>query len=277
MTQGNQQSTAIQKYGGWTPDQVQEQEADARKKISEWLSFPEGDTRVRFLPSPVPGGKPFVTVHQHNVKLPGKKKPIIVNCREMMASEPCPVCELMKKMKKSRDPQERENAGDLYPKFRAFANVAVRKIDSTGNIVETVGPKKVGLGKKVFDKLLKLRKNPDYGDITDPSDNGVDITISRTGTTMNDTSYEAVPSRRACGLGDLSIIDKSDDLSDLGNVPSYEKALSLLKGEGGGQDDDDDDTSTPAQRGRSVSDDLERDKTQANQSGATRQDDDIPF
>lgn len=273
------ETTAIQKYGGWTPDQVQEQEADVRKKVSEWFSFPEGDTRLRFLPSPNPGSPPFVTLHQHRVKLPGKKQEIVVNCREMMLNEACPVCELMKKMKKSRDPSERENAGDLYPKFRVIAQVAIRKFDDKGNIVETVGPKKIGIGKKVFEKLVKLRKNPDYGDITDPSPNGVDITISRTGTTMNDTTYEAVPSRRACGLGDLSIIDKCDDLSDFAKVPSYDNAVAMLRGEGAGRDSDDGEDTSTQQRGRSVSDDLERDKTAANQRGgaAAASDDDIPF
>lgn len=271
--------TAIVKYGGWNAEQVAADAEAAAKQLSEWHTFSEGDTRIRVLPCPVPTGKPIVAVHQHNFKWPGRKNNTIINCRNMMAGERCPVCEAMNQLKKSPDQEKRTLAEELFPKFRAFGNIAIRKVDAAGNVVGTDGPKKCGFGKKVFEKFLSLRRNPDYGDITDPSDDGVDITITRKGTGKNDTSYDATPSRRASGLGDLSMIDRCEDLSPMGRVPSYAEAMAAFKGENqpqdGGGSPRENDVTPP--RGRSVSDDLQRDKADANRSGAVPADSDIPF
>jgi len=268
--------TAIEKYGRWTPEQVAEDEAQADKKTSEWLSFTEGITRVRFIPGNAPGVKPLNPAWQHRVKIPGRKDEIIINCRDRMLGEKCPVCETMKMMKKSRDSKDRENAEDLFPKFRVFAQVAVRVMDAKGAIKDTVGPLKTGFGKTIFDKLVKLAKNPDYGDITDPSEHGFDIEISRQGTGKSDTKYDAIPCRKSLSLGDLGIIDRSDDMSIFAEVPSYEKAVAMLKGEDKPKDREYDGPREP--RGRSATDDIQQDKVAANQQGGpVPGDDDVPF
>lgn len=278
---------AIVKYGGWTDDQVEHDEEQADKKTSDWHKWVEGDTRVRFLPSPVPGGKPIVAIHEHDVELPGGERRRFL-CRKMMVDERCPGCEWMQALKRSKEKTERDLGDALYPRFKAFANIAVRKIDpKTGVILETEGPFKAQLGKKLFNKLVTLRKNPEYGDITDPSEHGVDITVNRKGTTMKDTVYDAVPCRKACGLGDLSIIDRCEDLSPMGIIPTYAEAEAAMKGEeaptdGGGRQQQQQQRVTTPPRGRSVTDDLEQDKARVNQRSnvevvASDPNDDIPF
>jgi len=273
--------TAITQYTGWNEDDAAADLLEAKKKNSDWFTFPVGDTRIRLLPSPYPGCKPIQVVHQHNFKMPGQKNNVIFNCAEMMAQRPCPGCELYRSMKKSPNKEVREAAYDFAPKFRAIGYAAIRKVEK-GAIVDTFGPKKVGIGKKLFEKLAILRRNPDYGDITDPGPSGVDLTITRTGTTQNDTSYELIAARKSSSLGDNSFIDRCEDLRDDASVLTYDEIREKMAGKkedrdggGGGERRREEAVTPPA--GRSVQDDLDNDKATANAGGAVEDDSDIPF
>ena len=84
---------------------------------------------------------------------------------------PDPVQEFADKLKSTGDKDEWIQGKRLEPKMRTFVPVVVR-----GR--ETEGVKFWGFGKTVYQELLSVIADPDYGDITDPV-NGRDIQIER--------------------------------------------------------------------------------------------------
>jgi len=84
---------------------------------------------------------------------------------------PDPVQEFADKLKSTGDKDEWIQGKRLEPKMRTFAPVIVRGQESEG-------VKFWGFGKTVYQELLSVIADPDYGDITDPV-NGRDIMIER--------------------------------------------------------------------------------------------------
>ena len=84
---------------------------------------------------------------------------------------PDPVEEFANKLKSSGDKDEWIQGKRLEPKMRTFAPVIVRG-------QENEGVKFWGFGKTVYQELLSIIADPDYGDITDPT-NGRDIMVER--------------------------------------------------------------------------------------------------
>ena len=82
-----------------------------------------------------------------------------------------PVEEFANKLKSTGDKDEWIQGKRLEPKMRTFAPVVVRGQESEG-------VKFWGFGKTVYQELLSVIADPDYGDITDPV-NGRDIMIER--------------------------------------------------------------------------------------------------
>ena len=85
---------------------------------------------------------------------------------------PDPVQEFADKLKSTGEKDEWIQGKRLEPKMRTFAPVIVRGQESEG-------VKFWGFGKTVYQELLGVIADPDYGDITDPM-NGRDITVEFT-------------------------------------------------------------------------------------------------
>lgn len=82
---------------------------------------------------------------------------------------PDPIVEFAARLKKSGDKEEWKLARKLEPKMRTFAPVLVRG-------QEHEGVKFWGFGKQVYQELLSIMSDSDYGDITDLA-NGRDIVV----------------------------------------------------------------------------------------------------
>ena len=80
-----------------------------------------------------------------------------------------PVQELINKLRDEGTKESYEMAKKLYPKMRVYAAVVVRG-------EEDKGVQLWGFGKLVYQKLLGIMLDEDYGDITDPID-GRDIKV----------------------------------------------------------------------------------------------------
>ena len=80
-----------------------------------------------------------------------------------------PVQELITKLREDGSKESYELAKKLYPKMRCYAAVVVRG-------EEDRGVQLWGFGKTVYQKLLSIMLDEDYGDITDPTD-GRDIKV----------------------------------------------------------------------------------------------------
>ncbi len=106
---------------------------------------------------------------------------------------PDPIVEFAARLKKSGDKEEWKLARKLEPKMRTFAPVIVRG-------EENEGVKYWGFGKQVYQELLSIMSDPDYGDITDLA-NGRDIvvefkTAEETGKQFPETSIRVKPNQK---------------------------------------------------------------------------------
>jgi len=84
-------------------------------------------------------------------------------------NRPDPIVEFSNRMKKTGDKEEWKLGKKLEPKLRTFAPILVRG-------EEGEGVRFWGFGKQVYEAILSVIADPDYGDITDLS-NGRDITV----------------------------------------------------------------------------------------------------
>lgn len=82
---------------------------------------------------------------------------------------PDPIVEFSEKLKKSGDKEDYKLAKKLEPKLRTHVPILVRGKESEGI-------KFWGFGKQVYQELLSIMSDPDYGDITDPL-KGRDLTV----------------------------------------------------------------------------------------------------
>ena len=123
----------------------------------------DGEQTLRIVPDP--DGDPFREFWFHyNV---GDEPGFL--CPKKNHGDDCPVCEFTSKLYNTRDEEDRKLANQLRAKQRFFSPVVVRS-------EEGEGVRLWGYSKTVYERLLNLVLNPDYGDITDP-ETGTDLVI----------------------------------------------------------------------------------------------------
>ena len=123
----------------------------------------DGENNIRIVPTP--DGDPFKEFHFHyNVGQGG------FLCPKRNFGDDCPVCNFANKLWNDGTEESKKQAKDLFAKQRFFSPVLVRGQES-----ESV--KVWGFGKMAYEKLLTIVLDPDYGDITDPSE-GRDVKVS---------------------------------------------------------------------------------------------------
>jgi len=142
---------------------------------------------------------------------------------------PDPVQEFADKLKSTGNKDEWIQGKRLEPKMRTFAPVIVRGQESEG-------VKFWGFGKTVYQELLSVIADPDYGDITD-SMNGRDIMIERqtpaeAGNQYGKTTVRVKPNQTPITEDDAqlqSIFDNQADLTELYTEPAYDDLKEVLK------------------------------------------------
>jgi len=90
-------------------------------------------------------------------------------CPKKNFGETCPACEFANKLFKEKTEDSTKLAKTFLPRVRYYSPVVVRG-------EEADGVKAWGYGKTVYQDILSLMLNPDYGDITDP-DSGTDLSL----------------------------------------------------------------------------------------------------
>ena len=142
---------------------------------------------------------------------------------------PDPVAEFADKLKSTGNKDEWIQGKRLEPKMRTFAPVIVRGKESEG-------VKFWGFGKTVYQELLGVIADPDYGDITDAT-NGRDIGIERqtpaeAGNQYGKTTVRVKPNQTAitedANLLE-SIFENQADLTELYTEPSYDELKEVLQ------------------------------------------------
>ncbi len=135
-----------------------------KNRSSTWKPTEGEEHTVRLISFPDNDGQPFKEI-QWYYNIPG--------ARGMVApyqfGKKDPVQELITKLREEGSKESYEMAKNLYPNMRTYAAVIVRG-------QEDEGVKIWGFGKTVYQKLLSIMLDEDYGDITDPL-SGRDIKV----------------------------------------------------------------------------------------------------
>tara|TARA_R100001463_G_scaffold134486_1_gene196721 strand:- start:523 stop:1278 length:756 start_codon:yes stop_codon:yes gene_type:complete len=127
---------------------------------------PAGKTQIRITPYVENKDNPFVELFFHYSLVPNKTV-----LSPLSFGRPDPVQQFADKLKSTGDKDEWIQGKRIEPKMRTFVPVVVRGEESEG-------VKWWGFGKTVYQELLSIIADPDYGDISDAM-TGRDIVVER--------------------------------------------------------------------------------------------------
>ena len=198
-------------------------QSTSNTKDNFWKPEP-GKQVVRIVPNKQNKDNPLIELFFHyNI---GKNKTYL---SPLSFGRPDPVAEFADKLKSTGNKDEWIQGKRLEPKMRTFAPVIVRGKESEG-------VKFWGFGKTVYQELLGVIADPDYGDITDAT-NGRDIGIDRqtpaeAGNQYGKTTVRVKPNQTT--ITDdatllTSIMENQSDLVELYNEPTYDELKEVLQ------------------------------------------------
>ena len=179
---------------------------------------PAGKTQIRITPYVENKDNPFVELFFHYSLVPNKTV-----LSPLSFGRPDPVQQFADKLKSTGDKDEWIQGKRIEPKMRTFVPVIVRG-------EETEGVKWWGFGKTVYQELLSIIADPDYGDISD-SMTGRDIVVERqtpaeAGNQYGKTTIRVKPNQTALADdGDVlkNLLENQPDITELYAEPSYDE------------------------------------------------------
>ena len=192
-------------------------------KENFWKPEP-GKQVVRVVPYKHNKDNPFIELYFHyNL---GNNKTYL---SPVSFGKPDPVSEFADKLKSTGNKDEWIQGKRLEPKMRTFAPVVVRGKESEG-------VKFWGFGKTVYQELLSVIADPDYGDITDAT-GGRDIMIERqtpaeAGNQYGKTTVRVKPNQSTITDDKKvleNVLNSQSDLTELYTEPTYDELKEALQ------------------------------------------------
>ena len=186
-----------------------------------WKPQP-GQQLVRIVPYKHNKDNPFIELYFH-YDLGGKNY-----LSPISFGRPDPIEEFAQKLKSTGSKDDYRLGRKIEAKMRTFAPVMVRS-------EETQGVKFWGFGKTVYQELLSLIADPDYGDITDPV-NGRDVavefkTAEETGKSFPSTSIRVKPNQTPI-TEDASVLEtikeSQKNITEIYQERSYDELTQAL-------------------------------------------------
>ena len=188
-----------------------------------WKPQP-GKSQIRITPYIENKDNPFVELFFHYSLVP--KKTVL---SPLSFGRPDPVQQFADKLKGSGDKDEWIQGKRIEPKMRTFAPVIVRGEESEG-------VKWWGFGKTVYQELLAIIADPDYGDISDVM-TGRDIVVERqtaaeAGNQYGKTTIRVKPNQTALvedATLSQNLISNQPNIVELYNEPSFDELKGHLQ------------------------------------------------
>ena len=187
---------------------------------SLWKPQP-GKTQIRIVPYAFNKDNPFIELFFHyNLNNRSYLSPISFG-------RPDPIEEFAQKLKGSGSKEDYQLSRKLEAKMRTFAPVVVRGEESQG-------VKFWGFGKTVYQELLSIIADPDYGDITYPV-NGRDVVVEflsaeETGASFPKTNIRVKPNQTP--ISDepevLELVKQQQDIREIYQEQSYDDLTEVL-------------------------------------------------
>jgi hypothetical protein len=186
-----------------------------------WKPQP-GKTQIRLLPYKLNSDTPFIELFFH-YDLGGK-----TFLSPISFGRPDPIEEFADKLKSSGNREDWKLGKKLEAKLRTFAPVVVRGEEGGGS-------KFWGFGKTVYQELLSIISDPDYGDISDPV-NGRDvvvefITAEETGASFPKTNIRVKPNQTVVTEDKAiltTLLDEQKDIREVYNELTYDELAEAL-------------------------------------------------
>ena len=187
---------------------------------SLWKPQP-GKTQIRIVPYEFNKDNPFIELFFHyNLNNRSYLSPISFG-------RPDPIEEFAQKLRASGNKEDYQLSRKLEAKMRTFAPVIVRG-------EEKQGVKFWGFGKTVYQELLSIIADPDYGDITDPV-NGRDVVVEflsaeETGASFPKTNIRVKPNQTPISDDPevLESVKKQQDIREIYQEQSYDDLTEIL-------------------------------------------------
>lgn len=218
-----------------------------------WWSPSDGRNVIRMLPPN--GDSEFYAETMVHYNL-GPKKDKSAVCRKAAGEKHCPVCDLADELFKG-DKDDKAYAKKIKARGKYYFNVVDRSVEEDD---ENFGKVLVyGSGVTIFEEVLGIICDPDYGDITNAKE-GYDIIITKSGKGL-DTEYKvnARPKQTKIGVDDWE--EKLVDLSLLVKAKSEEDIEYLLEnGEWPKRESSDDDEDEKEEKKSNTKKDKAKDK-----------------
>ena len=187
---------------------------------SLWKPQP-GKTQIRIVPYAHNKDNPFIELFFHyNLNNRSYLSPISFG-------RPDPIEEFAQKLKGSGSKEDYQLSRKLEAKMRTFAPVIVRG-------EEKQGVKFWGFGKTVYQQLLSIIADPDYGDITDPV-NGRDVSVEfisaeESGASFPKTNIRVKPNQTPISDAPeiLETVKTQQDIREIYQELSYDDLTEVL-------------------------------------------------
>jgi len=186
-----------------------------------WKPQP-GKTQIRIVPYKLQKESPFIELFFH-YDLGGK-----TYLSPISFGRPDPIEEFADKLKSSGNREDWRLGKKLEAKLRTFAPVVVRG-------EENEGVKFWGFGKTVYQELLSIIADPDYGDISDPvngRDVGVEfLTAEETGANFPKTNIRVKPNQTPITEDKAkleSVLKDQKDICEVYQELSYDELTDAL-------------------------------------------------
>ena len=196
-------------------------QSTSNTKDNFWKPEP-GKQVVRIVPYKHNKDNPFIELFFHyNLNNRSYLSPISFG-------RPDPIEEFAQKLKGSGNKEDYQLSKKLEAKMRTFAPVIVRGEESQG-------VKFWGFGKTVYQELLSIIADPDYGDITDPV-NGRDVVVEfisaeESGASFPKTNIRVKPNQTPIS-DEPSVLEKvktsQKDITEIYQEQSYEDLTNVL-------------------------------------------------
>ena len=187
-----------------------------------WKPQP-GKSQIRIVPYKFDKNNPFSELFFHYSLVPNKTV-----LSPLSYGRPDPVQQFADKLKSTGNKDEWIQGKRIEPKMRTFVPVVVRGEESEG-------VKFWGFGKTVYQELLGIIADPDYGDISD-SLTGRDIVVERqtpaeAGNQYGKTTIRVKPNVTALSEDSdqlTRLLDEQPELKELYNEPTFDELKSHL-------------------------------------------------
>ncbi len=205
---------------------VTDQKARARKRAAElnssiWFKLKEGDNTFRILPTPESKKSPGLWLEYNVHRDVGPRKAVVRCGKDPQTNEgDCWLCDTMIPKLRKKGAEARASALDSKPVF--LVQVA-KVVIGDDEVPKFSGPFLFNPSKGVAGQLLSSVFGSKKRTYEDPK-KGYNITLSRTGTTKNDTRYGVLESDDEPSQVPSDLIKKLKAFSELKEVPGYDEA-----------------------------------------------------